>query len=124
MPSKTVTIKRSKWRRPGYGSAHTMLYNPNEPTSYQFCCLGQYLRQCDIPMMDMASRVAPGDVEYDEVTADIEALVKTDMGHQVSTRLADRAMVINDSEKLSDAEREHELIELFGGEYITLVFVD
>lgn len=124
--NKTATIKRSEWRRAGFGNQATQLYNPHETTGYNKCCLGQYLEQCGIPLDELDSNETPDTVEYaiSEWTPEIELLVDDFNGTPDTTWLADRAMSINDNLDITNDEREMQLIELFAEKGVTLVFVD
>ena len=124
--SKTITIKRSEWRRAGFGCQATQLYNPYETTGYNKCCLGQYLEQCDVPLEVISSHETPDSVEYSvtEWTPEIELLVDAPNGNPETTWIADQAMSINDDLELTNDQREKKLTVLFAEKGVTLVFVD
>jgi hypothetical protein len=121
--NKTVTIKRSEWRRAGFGSYATQLYNPAEPTGFNKCCLGQYLEQCGVSLENLERRETPDQVPVDW-TPEIELLVDPGDGNPDTTWIADLAMGINDNLDFTNEQREAELAMLFVNAGVTLVFVD
>ncbi len=120
--NKTITIYRDQWRRAGFGTQATQLYNDKESTRYNKCCLGQYLEQCGVPLDDLARRETPDQVQYDVQSPEIGLLV--DFLYEDSTLLADRAININDDDSITNDERERRLISLFEPNGITLVFIN
>lgn len=93
---KKIVIPRNRWAR-GRGLASYMLH----PTNGSQCCLGHLMSQLGWPDDELRGRSIPKDVE------DLSNLSNPLTG----STWACTAMDINDDGKISDAEREAELIE-------------
>ena len=117
-PITEFTVKRSRWLRgkPGQGA----LCNEE----WKMCCLGFLGVACGIKAKDLFNEGEPSDTLY-------RGVAETDQwpdgfftdDNQETSPVKD-IMACNDSDKLSDQEREEELREAFAGFGITVKFED
>jgi hypothetical protein len=114
----TFTIDRGKWRCGGdiepRGHGHTMMLNPEG----YMCCLGQIGRQLGCPDDQMLDFGEPCDCgvsvlyrdEYDEI--DSKMAFPPEWKGILDGEFIHEAIAINDSEELTDTQRERSLERL------------
>ncbi|APU88958.1 hypothetical protein Rctr197k_161 [Virus Rctr197k] len=126
MTKTKFTIDRSKWRCGGAdtgtnfrGKGPTSLLNAD---GFQ-CCLGQIASQCGYRPSALLGLNRP-----DEVLVNgggrtrFPFLAKRTEGGAAVTALAENAIELNDTSRLTDEERELRLVELFQRHGFTLIF--
>lgn len=113
----TYTVIRSKWYR-GQGADDSCLLREADGMS---CCLGFVGSQCGISDNDMQEVVAPCDI-WDR--GNWPEWMKPKEGKENHSRDCMRAMQINDSEVIRDADREAQLSAIFERNGDRVEFVD
>ena len=123
------TIYRKSWRRGGTNNGKivggvkqlgdTKLLN----TCNMFCCLGMIEVQMGVDPEHLIGIGCPEDVEEDHYP-EIKLLVKRDFGALADTKLATKAININDDKKITEEKREKHLTALFATRGHKLKFVN
>lgn len=126
-----LVIDRKQWRR----GPQTQVIKEYDPTSLLCkdgtkCCLGFYALQCGFQPEQIKGMGDPTEVsvDYNESPKDWEKLVTFYEDDEygtfstLSTDLTNGAIDINDSDKLSEEEREKALIKLFATDGIEVEF--
>lgn len=115
------TINRKRWQR-GKGWKQSALYLED---NRKMCCLGQVARQCGIPVKAIKEEDALAQIEEASERAKLPKwLTRKSRGQVFNTHACGNAMNINDSEELSDAEREAKLTALFAKHGDELEFIN
>lgn len=99
-----------------HGPGDTKLLNPEGA----MCCLGQVELQLGLTIKDILSKTSPQRIHTYNILCENTGFYSEKYS---PTRLAAKAMVINDKNKYNRAEREAKLVELFRNEGHTLQFV-
>lgn len=122
---KKFVVKRSKWYR-GKGDEGSRL----QTSSNKMCCLGFYAKECGLKKKDILDISSPGEVSFDIKSQWDTFLVQnrtSDFSEEtfyMDSSIANDMMEINDSENISEKEREKSLKELFNTQGIKLKFID
>lgn len=120
-----VIVKRSGWLRGAYDS---MLLRP---TDQKMCCLGFVCVAGGIPPDEIACNATPQQINRSllddlKIGGMVARLVyKRGASYPwLDTTFASDAIEINDKQAITDADREAQLIKLFGDNGIELTFED
>lgn len=114
---KELVIDRSKWLR----GEEPCLSSLHRPKDGKMCCLGIYLESCGVPVDVLSDRKYPSGVRS-ELPAEAQWLVAP--GYESVDAIPTKLAVTNDTRKLTEREREHQIQELFAAADIAVTFVD
>src|ERR1700723_7710 len=118
MRGKKFTIYRGNWRRGGDSEGLCGRFGTTSLLNDEgfMCCLGQCAMQLGISREFILGMAEPLDIDNCRLRlADGVLVAEAEEDYPIlrHTKLTRDAMYINDNEKISDAERESQLIYLF-----------
>ena len=103
---KELAIDRSKWKRGSPNSHDTYLLDDDG----KMCCLGFYALACGADEESIRNKTEPEFLEFEIPGLSYDA---EETGLRYNTEFTQRAIPINDTQSMSEGQRESALILLF-----------